>query len=82
MRSVQDLVGLLSENTILKRQEDCLGCQYSHGSQKRHITCMTNIFKAFYFTKSITHMIEKNIIDKEEEAYLLDFVAKNGTSDD
>ena len=82
MRSEQDLIGLLVENTILKRREDCLGCQYQHGSQKHHITCMTNIFQKFYFMKSIAHMIENDLIDNDEEEYLIDFVDKHDTSDD
>ncbi len=82
MRPEEDLIGLLIENTILKRREDCLGCQYSHGSQKHHVTCMTNIFKVFYFMKSITFMIENNLIEKDEEEFLLEFVKTHGTSDD
>ena len=82
MRSEEDLIGLLIEYTILKRREECLGCMYSHGSQKRHIICLTNIFKSYFFMLGISHMKSHQIIDKEEEDFLLEFVKNHGTSDD
>ena len=34
------LIGIMIEYTLLQRREQCIGCNYAIGVQKRHLLCL------------------------------------------
>lgn len=80
MRCESDLNKIFYKAYSEIRRKNCIGCQYDHPSQKYHSVCLTDIYKDLYIMKTLTYLLNKNIIDKNEfnflneELELIDFL--------
>ncbi len=70
MRCESELNRIFYQTYSETRRKNCIGCQYEHPSQKYHTVCLTNIYKDLFMMKTMTYLLNKNIIDKNEFNFL------------
>ena len=70
MRSTMVLSKFLWDEITRLRMEQCIGCQYSHGSQKHHFICMSDWNHGEFRKNAILNLKATDLITQEEYNFL------------
>ena len=70
MRTIDFLSKFLWHKIATLRKEQCIGCQYNHGSQKHHFICMSDCDHQLFRKNALNNLKEAHLITQEEYEYL------------